>query len=414
MESNGCLLCGRMLLFSSEPIDLCGDCNFLYLEQQQQQQQHDVDVDDDVGTAGAQANSDWFLTHQFSDARRRLSDTETSFYAESDAVSFSVYAEEDEDDNEDEEYDSSDISVHGGGLNNGIIMGLGGIHSPHIHNHNHSHSHSHSNSDTDDIDPMHARWNSDDEDSEWEEVDATEEHGSRPRILTSTVTSNAGDWRQMFDNSPEFEGVIHWRFRQEIGRNSGDYLDARGFEQFLDHLAAESEVWSRGAPPASVSFVKNLPRVIVKQEEEDACAICKDVLSIGSQVNQLPCLHLYHPCCILPWLSTRNSCPLCRYELPTDDDNNNNNNMHESDDDSSVASVETETAREMQVVNLNPNNAQDGGGRGTWFFLAAAPIVSLVGIVLVLCLGNPAPHFCNISIPTHRAGNRNRRWWFFF
>ncbi|KAL5760584.1 hypothetical protein ACOSQ2_019422 [Xanthoceras sorbifolium] len=49
---------------------------------------------------------------------------------------------------------------------------------------------------------------------------------------------------------------------------------------------------------------------------QESCAICKDEFCAQSEAKQLPCKHLYHSHCILPWLSLHSSCPLCRFQLP--------------------------------------------------------------------------------------------------
>lgn len=353
-------------------------------------------------------------------------------------------------------------------------------------------------SDTD-IDPMHAglsHWNFDDmEEEEEEEVEEEEEERewegaeaedaganarlrifftSSPSESSSRVTSRL-DWERFERrfNSPESEGIVNWRARDRlhdfndesegIGYNNfedadfEDYLEAR-YGDLLEHLA-ENDSSRRGAPPAAVSFVNSLPRVVIGKEhvkhDELACAICKDALVPGTEVNQLPCSHLYHAGCILPWLSTRNSCPLCRYELPTDDkdyeegkrNNDSRNEIRQAQpldmvDDSSIDGAEAseEDSSSTNQVGLRQRErvgrvpvvepSAVGAGRGRWLFLAAAPIVSLVGIVLVLWLGNPLidgsrqlgqrnfpgqnQHQVHVSASPNQREDRSRRWWCFF
>ena len=46
---------------------------------------------------------------------------------------------------------------------------------------------------------------------------------------------------------------------------------------------------------------------------------CRQELQLNDRVQVMPCTHLYHSGCLAPWLAHRNSCPICRHELPTDD-----------------------------------------------------------------------------------------------
>lgn len=104
--------------------------------------------------------------------------------------------------------------------------------------------------------------------------------------------------------------------------NFGDYFLGPGLEQLIQQLA-ENDPNRYGTPPASKEAVEKLPVVTVDDEllnsEMNQCAVCQDEFEKGTQVKQMPCKHVYHDDCLLPWLQLHNSCPVCRYELPTDD-----------------------------------------------------------------------------------------------
>eukprot|EP00271_Cylindrocystis_brebissonii_P005798 TRINITY_DN18092_c0_g1_i1.p1 TRINITY_DN18092_c0_g1~~TRINITY_DN18092_c0_g1_i1.p1 ORF type:complete len:1044 (-),score=226.55 TRINITY_DN18092_c0_g1_i1:1113-3914(-) len=104
--------------------------------------------------------------------------------------------------------------------------------------------------------------------------------------------------------------------------NPADYLDRQGLENFLQMVAANDSS-RQGPPPASRAAIEALTSVQVTlvhlESGQSVCAVCKESGALEETLTQLPCNHLYHEECILPWLATRNSCPLCRFELPTDD-----------------------------------------------------------------------------------------------
>ncbi|KAJ6868553.1 E3 ubiquitin-protein ligase CIP8-like [Populus alba x Populus x berolinensis] len=101
-----------------------------------------------------------------------------------------------------------------------------------------------------------------------------------------------------------------------------DYIYTAESEMLFGQFT-ENENAMMGQPPATKSVVEKLPSVVFTKEDVESnnalCAVCKDDINVGERVKQLPCLHRYHGECIVPWLGIRNTCPVCRYELPTDD-----------------------------------------------------------------------------------------------
>lgn len=129
-----------------------------------------------------------------------------------------------------------------------------------------------------------------------------------------------------------------------------DFLMGPGFDRLLEQLA-QIEINGVGRyehPPASKAAVESMPTVEIVTSHiamESHCAVCKDPFELGAEAREMPCKHIYHSDCILPWLSLRNSCPVCRYELPTDAHGRNSNSpeLDRSPGEQSPAATEEDT-----------------------------------------------------------------------
>ncbi|KAF6151872.1 hypothetical protein GIB67_010446 [Kingdonia uniflora] len=98
--------------------------------------------------------------------------------------------------------------------------------------------------------------------------------------------------------------------------NVRDYFVGPGLDEFLEQLSRNDR---RGPPPASRSSIDALPIVKISQRHlrtDTHCPVCKEKFELGAEAREMPCNHMYHSDCIVPWLVQHNSCPVCRHELP--------------------------------------------------------------------------------------------------
>ena len=129
----------------------------------------------------------------------------------------------------------------------------------------------------------------------------------------------------------------------------------------LVNIIMSFESSMHGNPPASQRAIDNLPKIEVNNDninkfKDITCNICLEGFQKGNILRVLECNHEFHENCIITWLKSRNTCPVCRHELESSDPNYERRKHNHR-----------ENLRNFHRNNTNNSNNNNGGGNSGMF-----------------------------------------------
>ena len=131
----------------------------------------------------------------------------------------------------------------------------------------------------------------------------------------------------------------------------------------LVNILMSLDIGSNTHPPASEKAIKELKKVEVKENNINdyknmTCNICLDNFEVGNILRILECNHEFHENCIITWLKSNNTCPICRHELESNDTNyERRKNEHREN---------LRNLHRNNNINNNNNNNNNGGSSGMY------------------------------------------------
>ncbi|CAN6565558.1 unnamed protein product [Malus baccata var. baccata] len=139
----------------------------------------------------------------------------------------------------------------------------------------------------------------------------------RGTTADSAATTEEGRGFDLFYDDGSGSGL------RPLPASMSEFLLGSGFDRLLEQLSQIEINGIGGCEQRSASrlAIESMPTIKLDDAHitaEHHCAVCKEAFEVGTEAREMPCKHIYHSDCILPWLALRNSCPVCRHELPAD------------------------------------------------------------------------------------------------
>lgn len=155
-----------------------------------------------------------------------------------------------------------------------------------------------------------------------EKVDATiawslqQDEDAKAAALTWSGHSNSvlfDDIRSNFDGEVDLETRLDLleAMEDELENNLLDYDDTASNDSLNDtDYAMQSNL------DVSSSEINSLPLSLIQNDNnEEPCAVCLEIPTVGETMRHLPCLHKFHRMCIDTWLKKKPSCPVCKFNI---------------------------------------------------------------------------------------------------
>lgn len=101
-------------------------------------------------------------------------------------------------------------------------------------------------------------------------------------------------------NVLNFEGMNHDRMFNSF------------FLTFMEQIQASLEDGVKEGLPKEM--IEKIKRMKMGKSGQD-CSVCSEGFKKGERIRKLPCKHIFHDDCILPWLDVNSTCPNCRFNL---------------------------------------------------------------------------------------------------
>ncbi|KAF8378588.1 hypothetical protein HHK36_029936 [Tetracentron sinense] len=101
------------------------------------------------------------------------------------------------------------------------------------------------------------------------------------------------------------------------GQEGASEADLNILPKYRYEICSKLEITDEGAgsmvPVATSGGYLANKRVLLPEDAE--CCICLSSYEDGAELHALPCNHHFHATCIVKWLKTNATCPLCKYNI---------------------------------------------------------------------------------------------------